>query len=325
MKQEPFNILITNVGRRVSLIRAFREAMNNLGIRGRILGVDVNPLSPAYYVTDKSFPVCPISNDEYIQDLLKICQQEDVKLLFSVLDNDLLKLSEAREIFQQQGCFVLISFPEVIRISQDKILTYEFFYKNNITTPRILDFESAMEENRFPLFIKPVDGSASNMVFHIENQQSLIFFHSYVPNPLIMEFVPGSEYTIDLFIDRNKEVKASVPRKRLEVRAGEVSKSQIVLNPEIIAAGWKVGKALASKGALGVLNIQCIYSHDHQIKFIEINPRFGGGCPLSIHAGYPFPQWTIETALGVNLSPTKANLGDGQTMLRYDDAIFVQQ
>ena len=73
-----------------------------------------------------------------------------------------------------------------------------------------------------------------------------------------------------------------------------------------------------------MINLQCIYTADREVKFIEINPRFGGGCPLSIHAGYPFPQWAVEMALGRALSPLPANLGDGLTMLRYDDAVFVQ-
>ena len=73
-----------------------------------------------------------------------------------------------------------------------------------------------------------------------------------------------------------------------------------------------------------MINLQCIYPAGGDIKFIEINPRFGGGCPLSIQAGYPFPQWAVEMALGRALSPLPADLGDGLTMLRYDDAVFVQ-
>jgi carbamoyl-phosphate synthase large subunit len=324
MKREPFNILFTNVGRRVSLIRAFRETMNRMGLTGKLIGVDANPLSPAYYVTDSSFPICPIHSQDYIPSLLDICRREKVKLLISLLDTDLVKLSENKDIFQNEDIFVLISSLEVILLSRNKRITSDFFKQNAIPTPRILDYETALAENSFPLFIKPIDGSASHKTFLIENREALSFFYQYVPNPLILEYISGAEYTLDLFIGLNKEVKGLVPRKRLEVRAGEVSKSQIVLNPEIMAAGRRVAEALAQKGALGPLNVQCIHSHDHGIQFIEINPRFGGGCPLSIHAGYPFPQWSIETALGIALSPIENNLGDGEIMLRYDEAIFIR-
>lgn len=325
MRSEPFTILFANVGRRVGLIRAFREAMHHLGLEGRILGVDANPLSPAYYVTDESFSICRIQKEEYIPDLLEICRRHQVKLLISLLDTDLLKLAESREKFTQQGTFGLISSPEVVRLARNKQLTYAFFTENCIQTPRILSYDTALKENSFPLFIKPLDGSASQMAFRIENRKSLIFFHSYVPNPLIMEFVSGEEYTLDILIDLDRVVKAIVPRKRLEIRAGEVSKSQIGLNPTIIAAGRKVAQALSQRGGLGMINLQCIHTAGGEVKFIEINPRFGGGCPLSIYAGYPFPQWAIEMALGRTLSPIPANVGDKLAMLRYDDAVFVPQ
>jgi len=324
MTPEPFTILFANVGRRVSLIRAFAEAVRRLGLPARILGVDANPLSPAYYVTDESFPICRIQEEAYIPALLEICRRQKIKLLISLLDTDLLKLAENREMFRQQGVFVLISSPEVVRLSRDKELTHIFFTENHIPTPRIVSYDVALEENSFPLFMKPLDGSASQMTFRIANRESLIFFHSYVPNPIIMEYAAGEEYTLDVFINSEQVVKAIVPRKRLEVRAGEVSKSRIELNPEIIAAGGKVAQALAQRGALGMINLQCIQAAEGGIKFIEINPRFGGGCPLSIQAGYPFPQWTVEMALGRALSPLPAGLEDGLTMLRYDEAVFVR-
>ena len=71
MTPEPFTILFANVGRRVSLIRAFAEAVRRLGLPARILGVDANPLSPAYYVTDESFPICRIREEAYIPALHK--------------------------------------------------------------------------------------------------------------------------------------------------------------------------------------------------------------------------------------------------------------
>jgi carbamoyl-phosphate synthase large subunit len=269
--------------------------------------------------------ICRINDDKYIPSLLELCLKEKINLLISLLDTDLLKLSESRELFSEHGIFTLISSPEVVRLARDKNLTRQFFCENGIPTPRILTYEEALQENRFPLFIKPTDGSASLLTFRADNRESLEFFQSYVPLPLIQEFIPGDEYTLDIFIDLNGQTRAVVPRKRLEVRSGEVSKSQIVLDPKILEAGRKVSEALSRKGGLGPINAQCIYSPEGGVKFIEINPRFGGGTPLSLQAGYPFPRWIIEMVCGCELSPLPADLGDGLTMLRYDDAIFIRQ
>jgi carbamoyl-phosphate synthase large subunit len=321
-----FNILFTNVGRRVALIKGFREAMAKLNISGKIFGVDASVLSPAYYVTDQSFPICLIKDDEYITRLLEICTREKIKLLISLLDTDLLKLAESREVFRDHGTFVLISSPEVVRIARDKYLTQHFFSENHIPTPRIFTYKEAVQGNRFPLFIKPIDGSASLFTFRVDDQEALTFLSTHVPRPIIQEFVPGPELTLDLFIDLDGKVRAVVPRKRLEVRAGEVSKSQIVLDPRILQAGRRVGEALAVHGGLGPINVQSIWPTEEgaEGKFIEINPRFGGGSHLTLKAGYPFPQWIMEMVLGQELSLPPNDLGDGLTMLRYDEAVFIK-
>lgn len=318
-----FNIMFTNVGRRVVVINSFRASLQKLGLQGKIIGVDANRLSPAFYITDKSFEMCLISEDSYIPNLLEICQQESIKLLLSFLDTDLIKLADSREEFAKQGTFVMISSPEMVRISRDKKLTNKFFIESDVLTPTLWDLNDAMKYRPFPLIIKPIDGSASTKVFKIMNSKELEFFSEFVPKFILMDYIYGDEFTVDIFIDLNKNVRAIVPRKRLEVREGEVSKSKIILEPNIMKTCRKVGEAIANKGGLGMINVQCIADQKGNIHFIEINPRFGGGCPLSLKAGYPFPEWIIQMVLNRELSPIPENLGEGLIMLRYDEAIFI--
>jgi carbamoyl-phosphate synthase large subunit len=320
-----FNILFSNVGRRVVVIKAFSKSLKKLGLKGKIIGVDANPFSPAFYITDKSYEICKISDDLYISNLINICKKESISLVISFLDTDLLKLAENKKAFQDAGIFVMISTPEVIRMARDKRLTCDFFTKNDISTPRLWNYEEAKEQKPFPLLIKPLDGSASTKVFRIDNEKALDFFYQFVPNPMLMEYIEGSEYTLDIFINLQGEVIAVVPRKRMEVREGEVSKSIITIDPKIIAEGQRVGRALAAIGGLGMINVQVIVNEYGNEKFIEINPRFGGGCPLSLKAGYPFTEWVIQMVLNKEFSPLPEDLGDGLTMLRYDEGIFIKR
>ncbi len=117
------------------------------------------------------------------------------------------------------------------------------------------------------------------------------------------------------------KVRCVVPRLRIETRAGEISKGITVKNPLLIAAGKTVVEALP--GAVGCITVQCFLTPDDQIKFIEINPRFGGGFPLSFEAGADFPRWIIEMMLGREADISIDGWKDGVVMLRYDDAIFV--
>lgn len=316
------NILISSIGRRVALANCFRQVLMEINLKGSVIGVDLTDIAPAYHVTDRSYRVCRISDSEYIPQLLNICRKEEISLMFSVLDSDLLKLSQAKQQFTDIGTYVMISSPEVISICRDKFRTHGFFVSAGVPTPRLYRTADFPNEIEFPLYIKPSNGSASVNSFKISNWEEYVFFRSYVQDPMLLEFIEGEEYTCDIYIDSVGDVRGIVPRRRLEVRAGEVSKARIEMNPAVIEPTRKVAKALAERGATGVLNIQCILSPEGHAYFIEINPRFGGGCPLSIKAGYNFPKWIIQEMLGQEIN-TQIDDGDGLTMLRYDEAVFV--
>jgi carbamoyl-phosphate synthase large subunit len=79
----------------------------------------------------------------------------------------------------------------------------------------------------------------------------------------------------------------------------------------------------ALPGAYGALNIQMFLEEEtRELKVIEINPRFGGGFPLTWEAGGKFPRWMLEECLGLSPTASDASWRDGLVMLRYDDAVF---
>ena len=316
------NILFTSVGRRVSLIRHFYRALRELHLDGKIFGADASDRSPAFHITDKSFLVPRISSADYISSLLTICSQEQIKVVIPLIDTELYVLAENRHRFQALGTQVIISSPEVISIGMHKTETYAFFKSNNIDTPVVYSAED-VEQGRYhlPLMVKPNDGSASKMIFKAETDEQLKFFRQYVPNAIIQEFIEGDEYTLDVFVDLNGGVRCVVPRLRIEVRAGEVSKGLIVKNDRIIGIGRKVGECLT--GARGCVTLQCIVSRQGLIKMVEINPRFGGGAPLAIEAGADMPKWVLQMVMGQELGDVEHSYRDGLMMLRYDDEIFI--
>ena len=318
------NILFTSVGRRVSLIRHFSRALKELNLDGRIFGADATDKSPAFYITDKSYVVPRINTPDYIPRLLNICVQEQIKMVIPLIDTELHVLAENRHRFAEVGTQVIISDPAVIKIGMHKTETHQFFKRNGIDTPELFfDNDIAQRKYNFPLMIKPNDGSASKMVFKVENDEQLQFFMKYVPNAIVQEYVSGEEYTLDVFVDMNGKVRCVVPRLRLEVRAGEVSKGLIVKNSAIIRQGEKVCECLP--GARGCITLQCVVDKKGSIKMVEINPRFGGGAPLSIEAGADFPKWIIQMLMGQEIGDVSNAYKDGLMMLRFDDAIFVDQ
>jgi carbamoyl-phosphate synthase large subunit len=171
--------------------------------------------------------------------------------------------------------------------------------------------------------LKPFNGNSSIGVTKIRNAEELDFFIRYVPDAIVQELITGEEYTIDILVDLHGRVRSVVPRLRVETRAGEISKGITVKNFDIIKAGKKVAEALP--GAVGCITVQCFLTPGGEIKFIEINPRFGGGIPLSIKAGADFPRWIIEMYYGRESEITLDGWESGLVMLRYDDEIFTMK
>jgi len=118
------------------------------------------------------------------------------------------------------------------------------------------------------------------------------------------------------------EVRCVVPRKRIEVRAGEVSKGQVVKNPRIMSEAARLVETLGA--GPGVITLQLFLTDDDKVKFIEINPRFGGGVPLSIKAGANFPKWILQESLGKKTNIRFNGFKDNLIMLRYDGEVWLE-
>lgn len=149
------NILITSVSRKVWLVKAFKDALRQEGIDGKVISVDVNPLSAGLYVSNKHYLVPSSSDPNFIPAILEVCKKENIKLLIPTRDGELLLFAKNKEKFKKQGTLVMVSDPEVIKICNDKYRFYQFLTENNISTsktylPHQIDFSYV----HYPLFVK---------------------------------------------------------------------------------------------------------------------------------------------------------------------------
>ena len=315
------NILLTSVGRRVELLKAFRESMSRANISGKIITADLKRSAPASFLADTAELVPRIDRPDYIDRLLDICDRHQIDLLIPLIDTELHLLSLHEQRFRDRGVTVVISSTAVNDICHSKKKTGLFFQTIGVKTPKIYQLDEVKDRD-FPVIIKPNQGSASVDVYKIKNRTELNFFANYVEDPIIQELISGEEYTIDVLVNFQGKVISIVPRSRLETRAGETSKGTTVKNPALIAAAKYVVESLP--GAIGCITVQCFLQPDGEIIFIEINPRFGGGYPLAYRAGADFPLWLFQLCAGKHPQVAIDEWEDGLSMLRYDDAIFVK-
>lgn len=315
------NILITSVSRKVWLVKAFKDALRQEGIDGEVISADINNLSAGLYVSNRHYLVPPSSDQNFIHIILGICKKENIKLLIPTRDGELLLFAKNKEKFEKQGTFVMISNPEIIEICNDKYKFYQFLTRNNIPTPKTyLPHQINFSYVHYPLFVKSRYGCGSKSVFKVENEKELKFFIDYVPEPVIQEFVNGKEYTVDLFSDFDGKVLTVVPRERIETFCGESYKGKTIKDMQII----KYTKCLSEKlGTIGHITIQCI-KNDAGIKFIEVNPRFGGGAILGIKSGANTPLLILRLINGKRFKSQIGEFEENLIMLRYTKDLFIQ-
>ena len=325
MPQDSINILFTCIGRRVSLLNSFRKAAKDMRIKACFLGTDITNLSPAIHLCDHGFIIKQISHPGYIRQLLSIVKNNKIKLIIPTIDTELKILAENNDKFSRLGCRVLVSSKKVVDICQDKRQTYRFLIKNGFKSPVTMSAGSALSKNKldWPCLLKPWDGSAGKDIVLVKNREELSFYAKKVKNAICQEYIKGEEYTCDVYIDFEMKVRCVVPRKRIEVRAGEVSKGQVVKNPNIMNQSARLVEILGA--GPGVVTLQLFLTNRNKIKFTEINPRFGGGVPLSIKAGACFPKWILQELLSKKTNIKFDGFSDGLVMLRYDNEVWLDK
>jgi len=310
------NILITSAGRRVSLVKNFQKTLKLFNKDAKVFTTDMNPmLSSACQVSDGYLEVPRVSDKEYLEILTAYCKVSKISIIVPTIDTELSLLAKAKESFLSDNISIAVSSKEICDTFYLKDTTENFFMNNGFDTPQTIEDIRICD---YPIFAKLNNSSCSigaQVVYTPEVAKELSQDRNYIFQKLIQ----GVEYTVDIFIDKKGEIISIVPRQRMEVRAGEVSKAKTLKDKIIIDAVKMLCKVL--KGAYGVLTIQLFKTEDNRVVFIEINPRFGGGYPLSYLSGADFAEYLIKDYLDKELAYNE-NWIDSNIMLRYDAEVI---
>lgn len=320
LKMKEINVLILSAGRRVELIQCFKRASNELSIQSNIIAVDSSSLSPALYIADRFYIIPKIDDISYLSKLIEICKYEKISIIIPTIDPELPFLAINKDLIEMKtGSKVLISSREVIETFGSKLQAYNYFVKNNIPTTNnisLVDINNGTVS--FPLFIKPNRGSSSLNAYKINNINELELYTKIIPDFILQEFIEGEEYTVDAFLDFQSNIISVVPRLRISTRSGEILKGKTIRDESIIDF---VKKILIKIKPIGQITIQ-LFKTQTCMKIIEINPRFGGGAPMSIFAGANSPKFIYQLIMGDKINYTN-DFRDNMTFLRYDQTLVL--
>jgi carbamoyl-phosphate synthase large subunit len=316
------NILITSSGRRVSLVQFFKKELKLKSPESKVFVSDASVLlSAAAQIADGYFETYLLSDSRYIEDLLDKCIRRNISLVIPTIDTELKILAQNKARFENHNIKLVVSDTNFIDSTENKLASNDFF--NSLHLPTILVYPK--DNYKFPLFIKPLNGSSGIDNYIVKNKSEMRDYFFENENLFFSEYLDKKrydEYTCDLYYDKNCDLKCIVPRKRIEVRGGEVSKAVTEKNNIIYFVENNMSHIQGVRGCVTLPVF--LHKTEENLFGIEINARFGGGYPLSYLAGANFPKWIIEEYLfdeSINYYDAWEN---NLLMLRYDEAILVR-
>ncbi len=320
------NILLLSAGRRNLIVRYFKENLSPIG--GKIFAADSSPMAAALYEADKSFIVPPFGDNRYIDTIISICKDNNIKAVLSLVDPELSLLAENAERLKAEGIFPIVSEKGAVEICFDKYLLHQFLLDNGFKSiPCFISLEEAEQKLDggalyFPLFLKPRKGSASIGLAKVENKEQLRIVFSKEPGMVIQPFVTAQEWGVDIYIDfNNKKAIHIFPKKKLLMRSGETDKAIGIKEQQLISLCKEVVQKL---GLVGPIDIDC-FETDEGFVVSEINPRFGGGYPLAYKSGANFMELLLNNINGIANEPKIGNFKEGLHMFKFVEAVFADK
>lgn len=308
------NILFLGGAKRVSMARMFIEA-------GRRLGHDVKIYS---YELDEDVPIACVGevvkglkwkDPGLMADLSRLVEQENISLMVPFVDPAV--EVAARFCGGNRGVWSPVSDAERCAKMFDKEAAADFFRSLDLPIPPTL----SIDDDTYPKIAKPRRGSASKGIKVISDpsERGLI---TDADDYLIQEYIPDAdEYTVDCYVDRGGRIICAVPRRRLEVAGGEVTRTVTVDIPALNLASLKV---LERTGLRGAVTLQFLHDkRDDRYLLMEINPRLGGGAVCAVHAGADLPRYIIMECLGMEVDP--ASWRSGVEIARYMQEVVFQK
>lgn len=315
-------VLLSSAGRRGALVRALREGGALAGASVRIIVTDRSPLSAAGQLADDFRLVPPVAAPEFIDAMIEIVERDGVDVIVPTIDPELGVLAANRAALEAAGATVLVGDAATMDICSDKARSSRWLSDNGFPVPRQYDEDelAALPADAWPLFFKPREGSSSVGAHPVSTPEEVALAAERFGPGVVEELIVGEEFTMDCWADASGTCRGVVPRLRLAVRAGEIAKGVTVRDDDLQAAVAAVVDALP--GVRGPATVQAMMAADGP-RFIEINPRFGGGYPLSHQAGAVYTAALVAEVSGKPIDPDWFTWQDDLVMLRYDEAVFV--
>lgn len=316
------NILILSAGTRNKIIQYFKK---ECAPEDRVIATDCSNLAPALYEADAFYLVPRITHPDYLDKILEICKAEKITGVLSLIDPELSLLAKHQKAFAAVGTTIIGSDYELVETCFNKYRMYKKLKELGIPTGRCyLDKALFYAERKagkidYPIFVKPVCGSASLQINKVSSDEELEVLFDLHDDLMIQEYMDGTEYGADVYIDMLSGKTSSIfLKKKIKMRAGETDKSVSVKDGRLFAL---ICKFVEECGFRGIIDID-IFNIKGEYYISEVNPRFGGGYPHAYESGVNVPRLIMQNLRGKTTPPALGDYEEGICMMKYNEVLI---
>ncbi len=335
MVLKDITVLVTGAG--AQFMPGLATCLHDNGERKvTLIGADMQEDDSILQMTDKYYVVPSASSENYIDCLYDICCKENVDVLLPFMSAELERLLARRADFEVIGTAVSVSSGEALKIANNKLALYDFMKENGLNPPKycgahdIEELKQAMEQVGYPqnaVCVKVTESSGSRGIRIVDPSQSrydilfnekpnsflisceelfeILSEREQIPELMVMEYLPGMEYSVDLLADNGRVV----------YMAGRESNVNLASIPQVATLAENTEAYEIAKKVIGALkldgnaDLDFKFDKDGHPVLMEINPRIAATMQIFKMGGLNLPYLRVKQLLGEPLPNVNVNYG----------------
>lgn len=319
------NLLVLSCGTRNKIVQYFCQSFSD---EGQVIAADCSKLAPALYDADKYYIVPRMTDDQYIDTIIDICQKEQIRGVLSLIDPELSFLAKNQNKFEKIGTMVIGSSYNLCEMSLDKFTMYNWLEKHHYKCARsyvdkeLFYRDVEMGNITYPVFVKPSKGSASISISKVYDKATIELLFTHNDGLMIQEFLDGQEIGADVYIDMiSGKVVSIFTRKKIKMRAGETDKAVSFKEHKLFEL---IERFVKQAGYRGQIDID-LFDIDGEYYISEVNPRFGGGYPHAYESGVNHMKLIANNMQQIENPCVIGDYQEGIYMMKYNELRLMQK
>ncbi len=258
-----------------------------------LYSVNSNIPNNSPYIYRNHFVLPSIKSCNWIDKLNTLIKENNITHIIPAYDKILIELVKNRKKIKAK---VIAPPKRTCYITRSKKRTYNFF-SGSLPVPKL--YTNIKEITEWPVFLKPDKGQGSENTYKVQNIKELNYYRNKFPNQLILEYLPGKEFTVDCFTSRQKGLQFCSGRERIKTKNGISINSKTVDNFEFKRYAQTIQSKLEIYGSWFFQIKRDKYG---QLKLLEIAPRIAGTMATNRVKGINFPLLSIYESEGKKIS-----------------------